>query len=379
MLKKIFFFVVISLIISCNFHIEKRRYFKGYHVEISKSNYSVKEKEGNHTLSPEDIIVNRKIELGHLAKHTSTIIANNTKSNFNSNTKTNSKYIDNTSKQISSKTQNSGSFRTTKNKSKILLDVNSKKKKNSWDDFYLYGLAGFIGLSIFTFVKKFKIVILKISTWAAKNKKKSQVFIGMIQTTFAVLGVFIGKEFHDLGYDFSSDNSYIFTGLLFIGVILLIRQKISSTKELLKSFFRQKMMHLTIALSSLMLMTVVGNNLGTNNPSKSLAGYLFEKIHIVKLERQKSKVEYSESKTSADKKSRSEKGALVGLYTFLAILMGIVLMGLTCAVWCWAIISAEVGILAIAVVATIAMILLSIFVISAMRRSIDENEASKTL
>ena len=37
MLKKLGLLFILSAIISCNFHIEKRKYFKGYHVEIAKS------------------------------------------------------------------------------------------------------------------------------------------------------------------------------------------------------------------------------------------------------------------------------------------------------------------------------------------------------
>lgn len=44
MLKKIALLFILSAISSCNFHIEKRKYFKGYHIEIAKSQQSLPQK-----------------------------------------------------------------------------------------------------------------------------------------------------------------------------------------------------------------------------------------------------------------------------------------------------------------------------------------------
>lgn len=90
------------------------------------------------------------------------------------------------------------------------------------------------------------------------------------------------------------------------------------------------------------------------------------------LEKHTSKTVDFEETQSIKKEAKIEKEGLIALYVFLSILMALVLIALTCAVWCWAIIGGEVIVVILAVVATICFILLSIFVISSMRRSIDE-------
>src|SRR3989344_7112528 len=44
MFKKIGLIFIISAIISCNLHIEKRKYFKGYHIEIAKLQQPIPQK-----------------------------------------------------------------------------------------------------------------------------------------------------------------------------------------------------------------------------------------------------------------------------------------------------------------------------------------------
>lgn len=223
--------------------------------------------------------------------------------------------------------------------------------------------------------KKFHSIVLSISNWASKNKFKTKILIGILQTGIALSGIGIGTNLNDLGFTFSANASYLFSGTFLLAVIALIKQKRASKSEPLKSFFRNKIAQAIIALSSLMLMTVVGNNIGRNNPTNSPVGYIIEKNHFGLIEK---KCTTDNSSVAIEKEAKIDKAALVALYVFLAILMGIILMALTCAVWCWAILSAEVGVIAIAVIATIFMILLAIYVISSMRRSIDKNEAAQT-
>ncbi len=255
--------------------------------------------------------------------------------------------------------------------------MKKNRRKKNWDDLNLLGLFVIMGFSIIGLAKKFQSVVLNISNWASKNKFKTKIFIGVIQTIIALLGIGIGKNFHDMGYHFSINSSYLFSGTLLLAIIALIKQKRTNKSEPLKLYFRNKIAKATIALSSLMLMTVIGNNIGNNNPTNSPIGYMIEKNHFGLIDKQNNTSSQFISSDIVEKESKIDNAALIALYAFLGVLMAVVLMALTCAVWCWAILSAEVGVVVIAVVATIFMVLLAIYVISAMRRSIDKNAASQ--
>lgn len=377
MLKKIVLLFILSAIISCNFHIEKRKYFKGYHIEIAKQQQPLPQKNDfdysnqTETNSPHNFCsetVDYFSKVSKVKKDNSPIDAKSVDSK---------KYL-NVKKLKIEKQTNSSIIKTYSVTKKSHTQIKKIKRKKKWDDFYLIGLFAIIGLSIIGLAKKFQSVVLSISNWASKNKLKTKALIGILQTGIALLGIGIGGNLNDLGYSFSANLSYLFSGTLLFALIVLIKQKKSSNNEPLKFFFRNKMAHATIALSSLMLMSVIGNNIGMSNPTNSPIGYMIEKNHFGLLEKRTSDSNHIVATFATEKDSKIDKAALVALYVFLAILMALVLMGLTCAVWCWAILSSEIGVLAIAFIATIFMILLAIYVISSMRRSIDKNEASKT-
>lgn len=377
MFKKIGLLFILSAIISCNFHIEKRKYFKGYHVEIAKSQKPIPQK--NDIAFPDQKECNPSKKFDSEPFEASSNGITESVDNLTEYSTLNDFKKDSHTKKLNTEKQTDFSvFKTSSSAKKPQSQIKKNRKKKNWDDFYLIGLFAIIGLSTIVLAKKFQYIILSISNWASKNKFKTKVLIGILQTGIALLGIGIGTNLNDLGYTFSTNSSYLFSGILLLAIITLIKQKKASRSEPLKSFFRNKMTQAAIALSSLMLMTVVGNNIGMNNPTDSPVGYIIEKNHFGLIDKENTSSSHYDSIATTEKETRIDKATLVALYVFLAILMAIVLMALTCAVWCWAVLSAEVGVIVIAVVATIFMVLLAIYVISSMRRSIDKNEASET-
>jgi len=378
MFKKIGLIFIISAIISCNLHIEKRKYFKGYHIEIAKLQQPIPQKNDSGFPNQKKYNLSKKFDPEQLEAFSKGI--NETIDNSPENaTSTDSKKDSHSKKLNTNEKQTISSItKTSSSTKKSQPQIKKNRKKKNWDDFYLIGLFSIIGFSIIGLAKKFQSIVLNISNWASKNKLKTKILIGVLQTGIALLGIGIGTNLNDLGYNFSTNSSYLFSGTLLLAIIALVKQKRASKLEPLKWLFRNKIAQATIALSSLMLMTVIGNNVGTNNPTNSSIGYIIEKNHFGLIEKKNTAISQYDSSIVKEKEARIDKAALVGLYLFLAILMAIVLMALTCVVWCWAILSAEVGVLVIAVIATIFMVLLAIYAISSMRRSIDKNEASKT-
>lgn len=370
MIKRFLILILLFSVVSCNFHIEKRRYFKGYHVEIQKASNNLAKKsetptiednssalaiqenikfiESNSSLSENSYTANEQNHALELVSFTSASEARNNKAKTNSLKKT--------------------TFTTKESKTKSI-----SKKKKSDNDGYLFSLFALIGLSMLALLQKFKFSILKISNWAARNKYKTQVIIGVLQIAYISLGIALGKELHHFGYTFSNASYYAFAGLFTLGILAYFLQKISKKIDVLKSFFRKKLFFLSITLASIMMAIGIGNKAGEGNTTKSVLGWI--------VERHQNESDFKQSNATATKYSFVEQhvsspdntdAALMGLYIFLIVLTAILTVIMACVVLCMAALGvAEPASLAYAIIALvicIAGLALSIVALARLRQ-----------
>lgn len=375
MVKRLLVIMILAVIVSCNstLHVEKRKYFKGYYVQLNKINHPVPQNGDNTPALSENLTasLNTQPEISNSVVNLSFLNSADEKSiaslALQNNLKHNHISINETvaeKKTVDSKTT---------------LKKIQNKKKNGSDDGYLFGLAALMGLSMFGLLRAFKLTALKLSNWAARNKTKTKVLIGSIQIVYASLGIAIGKSLHDMGYEFSNGSNYVFSGIFLLGIISLFLQKVSSKTDLIKSFFRSKMIHMLIAVSSLMMMAIIGNKVGQNNPTNSPAGYVIEKIHNQSVDRDNAGLYTSENTVVKEKRHTLSGDGTVGGYIALTIVLGIVLGILCCVFWCWALLASPSNpmlfVLAIAFTALYAFILTEC--IKAVRRAKRERTAPK--
>lgn len=365
MFKKLSLLSLLLVLVSCNFHIEKRRYFKGYYVERSASRHAVPQTNNQEFPAiPQEALASasKSQELRDVSVSASTasviLPVKQTKANpFN--------YVKSAPVKHQSQTFSQSQKRSKKSTASV-------KKKNS--DGFLYGLSALMGLSLFAFIRKFKSTTLKITNWAAKNKIESQALIAGLQIIFAGLGIAVGKNLADMGYELSNTAAYIFGGILVASFFNSLRQKASKKIDLFKSFFRRKLSFLVIIVSSFMTMIHAGNQFKNPEAVKNPVSHLLQKYDDNSSLRADKTTVNSEVSAPAHKetmRSKAGKGGLVALYIFLGILLGGALLILCCLTWCLTAMegAGAAGIL-LSIVVTGLSVLLFVVVIKAMRRSI---------
>ena len=112
--------------------------------------------------------------------------------------------------------------------------------------------------------------VIKITRWAKANPKKTQVFITVLQLTLMALGIFVGNNFKELGYKLSDTTAYVFTAIIVIGFLSVPFLPKRDTIAIPKKLNRHRLAFMGIALSSFVMMVLLGNRIGDHYPNSPI-------------------------------------------------------------------------------------------------------------
>ncbi|MFK7786530.1 MAG: hypothetical protein AB8B56_15525 [Crocinitomicaceae bacterium] len=271
-----------------------------------------------------------------------------------------------------------------KSKAFISSDQKSGKKRQKGDLgtwFLLFG--GIAGVLLGFGVVRNKKKAVHISNWAKNNKWKSIGLIVLIKMSLAAAGLYAGKMMFDSGLYMSSATNYSLLSVA--GLAALSYPKRKAISGFFKhSYLRQKMHDLVLALTGVMLMVSMGNQLPQNPTMLAPINKVFFSGDTVERNVSAQKGiqnastftgEYSEPTISL-KSSESEKSTGIQvLLTILSVLVAlallVLLLVLVCSLSCG-------GQEAFAAAAAIGGLLLIILLLVLVIRAIWKNNENAT-
>lgn len=287
MRKYLLIFLGISLLFSCNIHIEKRLYRKGYYVEVNANNH-IKSGKQRNAVSNENLknqtelvtnhsLTNNKISIpiGDEIVRKDIAVDDNMVASVGS-----TEPITTVDKnKITYANDDLKPLATSKNKPTIILKTDVESNKNTNADSDLYILAALMGLVVFGLFRFSQRISLNVSRWASKNKIITKLLIAMMQINIGYFGVMTGKGLFALGHTFSNRLEYIFGGIIALAILNLLLSKPKDNVMVLRSYYLRKLNFLAIMLSYFMITVGIGNKLGDHRTQISPLGYVVEKSY----------------------------------------------------------------------------------------------------
>lgn len=278
--KVIIVFLGIFFCLSCSTDLQKRHYRKGYYVARNKSkDHSVDNKRSVHNKEfnklPSDKITLSNEDREEVAMTSEPVysqpIQKKDEIKIIPPAKNTSRIISNLRSEIEPYHQANSIYSKPKSE--------SSESSSSKADNLLYAIGSIVGLMTYGLIRKKRNEVFKLVRWAKKNKAKSRILIGISQATLASLGIIIGKQLSQLGYQTSDTLEYAFSGLMGLGFLSLLMRKQKSSFTLLDSFDLDRMSHLAIGLSFFALTTGIGNRLESHREQFSPIGKAVEVFH----------------------------------------------------------------------------------------------------
>lgn len=325
--------LIVGVVSACRISFEKRRYNKGYHVEISRKYKNA----GNQSTAAVD---KDKSASGSV---TETVLSTDSK-------QTDKKLETSVSENLVTTTgsQPEDGIQGMKNPPKLVLPVekstknsshqpvellsskhasSSEKKSKTSNSFWFYLLPGLTVAGAFGGLVANKKRTWNLAKWASKNPKKSRYMIGAGHLTIGTLGYGIGYELYQLGFVSSSYAPLIFSGTLVGSAGLLFFEERRTKMQVWQSYFKRKFLHLMIAGSFLGSMISVGNSVKQQVPQSTPIGMLAATIH------QQIHTDRSTNEITADAQSEGKPGLIV-LYVLLILVVLILTVAAACALSC---------------------------------------------
>ena len=138
-------------------------------------------------------------------------------------------------------------------------------------DWMTYPVTVLMAVIIIGVIQHYRSRVIRITRWAKANPKKTQVAITVLQMALMVLGIIAGKNFREMGYEFSEITALVFTTIIIIGFASLPflpkRNRVPIPQEVNKN----RLSYLAIALSSFVMMAMVGNRIEDFYPGSSIS------------------------------------------------------------------------------------------------------------
>lgn len=242
---RLVYFLLVSILItsvSCNIHIEKKRYSKGYHIHrsgsesVSSKNSSSNSNENHDDFTKLITIVNNELLLSSIKIEDPK--PHKVELNISNDNNYKSDLDSQLSEQSLSQTKKSAQKKT-EDKTKISSSI-------------LALLAGLANTLLFSLIYKKK-RLKNISCWAFNNKNKARWLIGLSSVITALCGFKVGSLLHELNFH-SSDYINIGTfGAVGISALIytFLKSKLLSAKRIIYNliFFCSFLQFANIGLS----------------------------------------------------------------------------------------------------------------------------------
>lgn len=257
-MKKLTILAISFLILSCNTvqRVEKRRYMKGYHVQLSQktntpSKFKNRKPDGQKTSS---IAIDRnestakEVQEMRKDRFWRKVKEEEATSDAQAQTSSNSKdIISPPPREISSQNEISR---------KKSSGVDTQKKKDGDGLIALFG--GLTAMLIAGAFTSNVASVRKISYWAQDHKWKTKGLITGIKVILGLGGLFTGRMLFDMDFSISESARNVLLSV-FSATALLYPVKNTSNKLFKHSYLRQKMHDLLLAMSGFLLIITLGN------------------------------------------------------------------------------------------------------------------------
>ena len=148
-------------------------------------------------------------------------------------------------------------------------------------DGWIYSAAAVSAITIISAIRHFHLRVLKITRWAKRNPRKTQVFITVAQIIILALALLIGYDLKQLGYEISDTPTYIFGAILLAGFFSTRFLPKKKTIALPVAVNKDRVAYMSILLSSLVLMIFTGNRVEDKFPDTILSQALKSVDHAL--------------------------------------------------------------------------------------------------
>jgi hypothetical protein len=108
---------------------------------------------------------------------------------------------------------------------------------------------------------------MKITRWAKANPLKAQLLITVIQILLMIFGIIAGYNFKKLGYELSGTTAFVFSTILVTGFLSVHFLPKRSIIAIPTEVNKHRLIFMSIALSSFVLMVMTGNRIGEMYPN----------------------------------------------------------------------------------------------------------------
>jgi len=138
------------------------------------------------------------------------------------------------------------------------------------NDGWIYSAAAIAATIIVASIRYFHARVLKITRWAKQNPRKTQVVITVVQILILSLGLLIGYDLKELGYQFSDTPIFIFGIILSVGFFSTPFLPKRKSIAIPAAVNRDRIAYMSIVLSAFVIMVVTGNRVEEKFPNTTL-------------------------------------------------------------------------------------------------------------
>jgi hypothetical protein len=111
---------------------------------------------------------------------------------------------------------------------------------------------------------------MKLTRWGKANPRKAQAFIAVLQIILLVFGLIAGYNFKKLGYEFSDASVFIFSTVMVAGFLSVHFLPKRNTIAIPAEVNKNRLIFMSIALSSFVLTVITGNRIGDMYPNSPI-------------------------------------------------------------------------------------------------------------
>ncbi|MEO5948616.1 MAG: hypothetical protein ABIP79_17505 [Chitinophagaceae bacterium] len=134
----------------------------------------------------------------------------------------------------------------------------------------LYLVVSLMGFTIMAAIYRNRTRGMKMTRWSKANPRKAQLLITGLQIVLLPLGIIVGNNLKELGYEFSNTTSLVFGTIILLGFFYVPFLPQRKTIVLPSHLNRQRFAFMSIALSSFVMMILFGNSLQDKYPNSSI-------------------------------------------------------------------------------------------------------------
>jgi len=138
-------------------------------------------------------------------------------------------------------------------------------------DGWIYSATALAAISIVATIRHFHLRVLKITRWAKENPGKTQVFITVAQILILFLGLLIGYDLKELGYQLSDIPTFVFGTILSAGFLFIPFLPKRKAIAIPAAVNKDRMAYMSIILSAFVLMIITGNRVEDKFPDSTLS------------------------------------------------------------------------------------------------------------